>query len=232
MPLNPKKVSGERATEYVKNGMVVGLGTGSTAYFAIRKLGSLVRKGLKIYGIPTSENSRLLALEEGIPLKSFSEVTHIDITIDGADEVDPEFNLTKGGGGALLREKIVAGASITEIIVIDEAKLKDRLGQFPLPVEITPFGWNITKQKIEDLGCPTQLRIKENLPFETDNGNYILDCTFGCINNPTALEINLITICGVVECGLFIGLTDHIIIGKNDGTVKELTKPSNLEPTF
>ena len=136
---NPKQLAGERATEYVENGMVVGLGTGSTAFYAIQKLGERVRQGLTIRGIPTSEQSRKQAKEEGIPLTDFSQITRIDLTIDGADEVDPAFHLTKGGGGALLREKIVASATRVQIIVADESKLKDRLGAFPLPVEVVPF---------------------------------------------------------------------------------------------
>ena len=228
MPSNPKQVSGERAAECVEDGMVVGLGTGSTAYFAIQKLGERVRQGLRIRGIPTSEQSRVLALEADIPLIGFSEVTQIDLTIDGADEIDPAFNLTKGGGGALLREKIVAGASTTEIIVIDETKLKDRLGQFPLPVEVVPFGWQITRQRVGGLGCPTRLRLQEGAPFETDNGNYILDCAFKRIDDPPALETQIVALCGVVECGLFTGLADRIIIGKTDGTFEERTEPRGL----
>jgi ribose 5-phosphate isomerase A len=228
MPPNPKQVAGERASDNVEDGMVVGLGTGSTATFAIRKLGERVRQGLNIRGIPTSEQSHAQARDEGIPLIDFSEITRIDLTIDGADEVDPAFNLTKGGGGALLREKIVASASQTEIIVVDETKLKDRLGAFPLPVEVTPFGWQIARGHLEDLGCRALLRMQEDAPFLTDNGNHILDCAFGRIDDPPALEAQITAICGVVECGLFTGLAHRIIIGKADGTCEERTEPQPL----
>jgi ribose 5-phosphate isomerase A len=137
MKVNPKQITGEYAAEFVEDGMVVGLGTGSTAYFAIRKIAERVRNGLNIRGIPTSEQSRIQAEEESIPLTDFSEVEDVDLTIDGADEVDPAFNLVKGGGGALLREKIVASASKAAIIVVDESKMKNRLGAFPLPMETT-----------------------------------------------------------------------------------------------
>lgn len=228
MSPDPKKLSGERAADYAEAGMVVGLGTGSTAYFAIRRLGERLRQGLRFQGLPTSEQSRILAIEEGIPLVDFSEVDRIDLTIDGADEVDPAFNLIKGGGGALLREKIVASVTRTEIIVVGEDKFKDRLGAFPLPVEVAPFGWQIAQKRLEDLGCRAQLRHQENAPFKTDNGNYILDCAFGRIERPPVLEADIGRICGVVECGLFTGLAHRIVIGKADGTVEELTHPRPL----
>jgi ribose 5-phosphate isomerase A len=228
MSPNPKQATGERAADYVEDGMVVGLGTGSTAYFSIRKLGERVRKGLRIRGVPTSEQSRLQALEEGLPLTDFSEVTRIDLTIDGADEVDPAFNLTKGGGGALLREKIVASSTETEIVVVDETKLKDRLGAFPLPVEVVPFGWQVARARLEDLGCQARLRLGDNAPFETDNSNYILDCAFGRIEDPPALEKQIVATCGVVECGIFAGLAHRIIVGRADGTLEERTQAEPL----
>ncbi len=226
--MDAKQQAGERAVDYVEDGMVLGLGTGSTAFFAIRKLGQRVRDGLSISGVPTSEQSRAQAEEEGIPLVGLEAVTGVDVTIDGADEIDPAFNLTKGGGGALLREKIVAAASNTEIIVADESKLKDRLGAFPLPVEIVRFAHGYTARRLEGLGCRATLRSDGQDTFVTDNGNYILDCDFGRIDDPPHLESEMASICGVVACGLFVGLADRIVIGCKDGTVRELSEPTPL----
>lgn len=228
MAPNPKQLAAERATSYIEDHMIVGLGTGSTAYFAIVKLAERVAAGLDVRCIPTSENSAKTARERGIHLTSFADVDHIDVTIDGADEVDPAFNLTKGGGGALLREKFVASASDIELIVVDESKLKDRLGQFPLPVEVVPFGWQITCRRLEELGCHARLRSGAGGPFSTDNRNYILDCSFGRIEDPPVLEQKIVGICGVVECGIFTNLADRIIIGKNDGTVEERSEKKPL----
>ena len=222
---NPKKLAGERAAELAGDGMTVGLGTGSTAFYAIQKLGERVREGLLIRGVPTSEQSRIQAESEGIPLIDFAETTRIDLTIDGADEIDPAFNLIKGGGGALFREKLVATASLREIIVADESKLKDRLGGFPLPVEVVPFGWQYVRLKLEALGWRARLRRRENRPFGADNGNHILDCAFGVIEDPAELERRIAAICGVVESGLFIGLAHRIVIGKADGTLEERVNP-------
>jgi len=228
MSVNPKQLAGEHAVNYIENHTVVGLGTGSTAYFAIVKLAEKVAGGLEVRCIPTSESSAKLARERRIPLTSFAEVDHIDLTIDGADEVDPAFNLTKGGGGALLREKFVASASDTELIVVDEGKLKERLGQFPLPVEVVPFGWQLTQQRLRALGCEAALRSDANGVFTTDNGNYIFDCSFGRIDDPPTLERKIVATCGVVECGIFTDLADRIIIGKSDGTVEERTERKPL----
>ncbi len=223
--VNPKQIAGERAASYVLTDTVVGLGTGSTAYFAIRRLGERVTEGLSIRGVPTSRQSHDLAREFGIPLTDLGEVERIDLTIDGADEVDSDFNLTKGGGGALLREKIVAAASVREIIVADETKMCRSLGAFPLPVEVTPFGWQATQRSLADLGCVPARRKGNGATFETDNGNYIIDCPFGSIDDPKRLEGQINRIPGVVDCGLFCGLAHHIIIGKSDGTCEELTGP-------
>jgi len=223
MANNPKQLAGERAADYVKDGMVVGLGTGSTAYFAIRKLGQRVAKGLKIQGIPTSEQSRQQALAEKIPLIDFDQDIQIDLTIDGADEVDPNFNLIKGAGGALLREKIVAKSSTTEIIIIDPSKLVPHLGKFALPIEIIPFGWQATKRQLSQLGCTPHMRLTQAAsPYITDNGNYILDCDFQKITDPPSTEQTIKAICGVVECGLFTGLTHRVIVGHIDGTIEEI----------
>lgn len=219
---NAKKLAGEKAADRVESGQIVGLGTGSTAYYAIVRLSERIREGLDIRGIPTSEASAKLARDGNIPLIGFEDTTRIDVTIDGADEVDEAFNLIKGGGGALLREKIVAHATETQIIVADESKLKQTLGMFPLPVEVTPFGWQVTRSHIAELVDGVERRGTGDQPFITDNGNYILDCPFGVIENPAELERTLRSIPGVVECGLFVGLTHQVIIGKSDGTILEM----------
>ncbi|MBT3602461.1 MAG: ribose-5-phosphate isomerase RpiA [Candidatus Latescibacteria bacterium] len=217
----PKQLAGERAAQYVEDDMIVGLGTGSTAFFTIQKLGQRIAQGLKIKGIPTSEQSRQQALAENIPLIDFDQTTHLDLTIDGADEIDPQFNLTKGGGGALLREKIVAQNSAIEIIVVDPSKWVKHLGAYPLPVEVVPFGWQATLKHIAQLGCKPKLRLLSNAPILTDNGNYILDCDFKTITDPPTTEKTINAICGVVECGLFTNLAHRVIIGHSDGTVEE-----------
>ena len=170
-----KRLAGEKALEKIKDGMIIGLGTGSTVEYSLRKLGKLVRDGLKIKGIPTSVHTKRIANEEKIPLTTLEENPEIDITIDGADEVDSNLNLIKGGGGALTREKIIAFNSKKVIIVIDDSKVVKALGiDFPLPVEVTKFGWTSTKKTLEKLDCNVELReIMENEPFITDNGNYI-----------------------------------------------------------
>ncbi len=229
MTSNPKQLAGERAVDYVFDGMIVGLGTGSTAHYAILRLADRIRReGLRVRCIPTSEHTANLARELEIPLTSFAETLHVDVTIDGADEVDPAFNLIKGGGGALLREKFVASASQTELIIVDESKLRERLGAFPLPIEVVPFGWQLTCQHLRELGCEATFRSTERGPFITDNGNYILDCLFGAIEDPPTLERQILNTCGVVECGLFTGLTTRIIIGRSNGELEERTDPRAL----
>jgi ribose 5-phosphate isomerase A len=209
--LNEKKEVGERAAEYVKDGMIVGLGTGSTVFFTISKLGELVQQGLSIKGIPTSKQTEKLATQVGIPLVSFKEIDQIDVAIDGADEVNRDLSLIKGGGGALLREKIIAKVANTFIVVADSHKMVDKLGGFPLPVEVVPFGHEMTKKYIRELGCSPHLRQKDGIPFRTDNGNYIFDCGFPDITHPGDLERNLNMIPGVVENGLFVGMADIVI---------------------
>jgi len=214
-----KKLAGEKAVEHIEDGMTIGLGTGSTVEYTLRKLGELVKEGLKIKGIPTSIHTQRIAKEEKIPLTSLEENPVIDVTIDGADEVDSDLNLIKGGGGALVREKIIAFNSKKVIIVIDDSKIVKALGiDFPLPVEVVKFGWTSTKKTLEELGCNIELReIMENEPFITDNGNYILDCEFDRINEPEQLEIDINNIPGVVDNGLFIGLVDEVIVGGKQG---------------
>ncbi|WML42028.1 ribose-5-phosphate isomerase RpiA [Neobacillus sp. OS1-2] len=209
--MNDKKMVGEKVVEYVKDGMVVGLGTGSTVFYTISKLGKLVKEGLSIKGIPTSIQTEKLAKEVGIQLVEFHEIEQIDLAIDGADEVDDDFNLIKGGGGALLREKIIATAAKYFIVIADPSKRVNKLGAFPLPVEVVPFGYEMTMKHIEGLGCNPQLRQNNGTPFLTDNGNYIFDCAFPIISQPGELEKNLNLIPGVVENGLFVGRTDKVI---------------------
>lgn len=213
-----KKTAAEKAIEYVENGMVLGLGTGSTVEYALKKLGGLIKDGLDIKGIPTSMHTKKIAKEYGIPLTELEENPIIDLTIDGADEVDGNLNLIKGGGGALTREKIVAYHSKKEIIVIDEAKIVKALGTtFPLPVEIVKFGWSSTKKAVEAFGCTAELRKIVNEPYITDNGNYIIDCDFERIDEPEQLEKDLNNIPGAVENGLFIGLATEVIVGSKQG---------------
>jgi ribose 5-phosphate isomerase A len=206
-----KKEVGEKAVDYVKDGMVVGLGTGSTVYYFISKLGQLVQQGLSIKGVPTSKQTEKLAIELGIPLVSFNEIEQIDIAIDGADEVDPDLNLIKGGGGALLREKIIAASAKTFIVIADSHKNVDTLGSFPLPIEVVPYGVEITLKHIRELGGSPVLRQKDGTIFLTDNGNYILDSSFQEIKHPKELEKNLNLIPGVVDNGLFVGMADAVI---------------------
>ena len=212
-----KRKAGEKAVEYIKDGMIVGLGTGSTVKYTILKLGELVKEGLDIIGIPTSIATEKLAREIGIKLGSIDDYQVIDLTIDGADEVDKNLNLIKGGGGALLREKIIAHASKYEIIVVDESKVKSILGDFPLPVEIVKFGYKRTMNFLPTLGCKPTLRIRNGKPYITDNGNYIVDCKFDKIENPAEMERKIDEIPGVVEIGLFINMANEVIIGKKEG---------------
>jgi ribose 5-phosphate isomerase A len=209
--LNEKKEVGEKAVEYVKDGMIVGLGTGSTVYYFISKLGELVQQGLSVKGVPTSKQTEKMAIELGIPLVSFGEIEQIDVAVDGADEVDQYLNLIKGGGGALLREKIIAKAAKTFIVVADSHKNVDTLGTFPLPIEVVPFGYEMTIKYIRKLGGNPTLRQKEGTTFLTDNGNYIVDSNFQEINQPDVLEKNLNLLPGVVDNGLFVGMADAVI---------------------
>lgn len=212
-----KQIAGEQAAERVSDGAVVGLGTGSTVKYTILKLGERVRAGMDIVGIPTSESTARLARQVGIKLAALEDYDSIDITIDGADEVDSNFNLIKGGGGALLREKMIAYYSTYELIVVDERKVKTELGAFPLPIEVVQFGYKRTMRRLADLGCVPELRHINNEVFITDNGNYIIDCKFGAIKEPSELESKLNMIPGVVENGLFIGLADEVIVGTKKG---------------
>jgi ribose 5-phosphate isomerase A len=217
-----KKAAGEKAAALVQPGMLVGLGTGSTAYWAIQKLGEMVKEGLNIRAVATSMASEKQARELGIPITSFSEIQQLDIDIDGADEVSESFQIIKGGGGSLLREKIVAMASRKKVIVADERKYVKTLGKFPLPLEIVPFGWELVFKTLQTLqGVPT-LRTREDKPYITDNGNYIIDCSFGTIEHPEQLHQQLKAITGIVETGLFINMKPTVIIAYENGEVKTL----------
>lgn len=222
--MKAKKLTGEKAAEYIEDGMIIGLGTGSTAYYAIKKVGEMVRNGLQIKAVPTSKETAELAAAEGIELVELADVESLDLTIDGADEVDSDFNLIKGGGGALLREKIVASATDKLIIVVDESKLVEHLGDFPLPVEITPFSWQYTKRMIEKFSCSSEIRKKDGEIFVTDNGNYILDCEFGKIEDPLKITVELNKLPGVVENGIFAEMAEIVVVGYNDGHVEVLEK--------
>jgi len=217
--ISEKQRSAEAACEYVKDGMIVGLGTGSTAEFAVKKIGELVRNGLSIRGIPTSNSTKILAESEGIPLIDFSETMFIDLTIDGADEIDANLNMIKGGGAALLREKIVASASREEIIIVSVSKLVQQLGAFPLPVEVIPFGWQVVFNQLESLQGNPELRLKQGQPSVTDQGNFIVDCHFRKIENPEQLEQHLNMIPGVVENGLFINLCTRMIMADGENII-------------
>lgn len=211
-----KELAAEAAVSLVEPGMALGLGTGSTAAFAVRKLGERVRGGLDVRGLPTSEATRRQAEAEGIPLIGFEDVTELDLTLDGADEFDPQLNLVKGGGGALFREKIVAAASRRLVILADASKRVPQLGRFPLPVEVNPFGWQATAEHIRALGAKVTLRRDGPEPFLTDNHGYVLDCAFGAIADAPGLERLLRAITGVTVTGLFVGMADSVVLAEDD----------------
>ena len=216
------------ALDYVKDGMIVGLGTGSTSAHFVRLLGERVRQGLRVKGVPTSEATKALAEEVGISLLSISQVTELDVDVDGADEIDPAFRLVKGGGGALLREKIVAAASKSMVVIADESKWVETLGAFPLPVEVARFGFALTLERVRTAlrgakcgGDKVVLRTsgKANEPVITDGGNYILDAHAQTIPAPEDLGAALKDIAGVVEHGLFLNLARTVILGQAKGAV-------------
>jgi ribose 5-phosphate isomerase A len=214
-----KRRAAEKAVEFVEDGMTLGLGTGSTTFFAIEAIGELVKKGYHLRGVPTSVASEEQARKCGIPLTTLDEVETIDLTIDGADEVDGDLNLIKGMGGALLREKIVAYASKQEIIIVDEAKLVKTLGtRSPLPIEVARFGHALTARNIRSLGCIPELKGGDK-PFVTDNGNYVYNCRFEKIDEPYSLDRKIKNIPGVVETGLFLGLATKAVVAYPDRTV-------------
>lgn len=223
--MDAKEAAGRKAAELVRDGMTLGLGTGTTSVHVIRAIGERVQKeGLRVRGVPTSERSRILAEEMGIPLVDLSEAGQLDLAIDGADEVDPDLNLLKGGGGALLREKLVAAASKEFVVICDDAKLKPHLGAFPLPVAVVPFGWKTTFKRLQQYGENIVLRPAQDgsgQPYVTDDGCYILDMHLERIADVPALERNIKQTTGVVEVGLFVGLASRVIMGFADGHTEE-----------
>ena len=216
MPLDvqgQKRAAAEAAVALVKEGYVVGLGTGSTAKYAILKLGDMAQDGFGVRGVPTSIATANLAKEHGIPLTSLEECPKIDLTIDGADEVDPHLDMIKGMGGALFREKLVAAASKAVAIAVDASKLVKKLGsRAPVPVEVHPFGWRISKARLEDLGGRPELRTAGAATYRTDNDNYILDTRFKSIKSPADLEQSINNVPGVVENGLFVGVATVVFV--------------------
>ncbi|EAC3172128.1 ribose-5-phosphate isomerase RpiA [Listeria monocytogenes] len=223
--MNQKKLAGEKACEWIEDGMVVGLGTGSTVYYTIEKLGQMVNNGLHITGVATSDETTKQAEKLGIPLKSLNDVTEIDVTIDGADEIDTNFQGIKGGGGALLREKMVASASLKNIWVVSEEKLVRTLGKFPLPLEVIPFGWKQIERTLAKEQIQTNLRKQSNGEvYVTNNGNYILDIVNQSFTDAEMWQEKLAQIPGVVEHGLFLDYVDVIICGKANGETEIIKK--------
>jgi ribose 5-phosphate isomerase A len=216
-----KEAAARASVKLVRDGDIVGLGTGSTAAYAVRFLGERVQAGLKIRGIPTSIHTQEQAASLGIPLTTLDKFQTIDVTIDGADEVDAELRLIKGGGGALLREKIVASATRKFVIIADSSKQVPVLGKFPVPVETIKFAEALVAKKIRALGAAVTVRgASSGKPFVTDEGNHILDCNFGQIADPSALARALENMPGVVEHGLFIGMAAVALIGRGDGVIE------------
>ena len=211
-----KKTAGEKAAEIITDNMTVGIGTGSTVYYSIQKIGEMIKDGLKIKCVSTSNETTKLALSLKIPLVSLNEIENIDLTIDGADEVDPDLNGIKGGGGALLIEKIVALNSKEIIWVIDSTKRVKKLGKFPLPVEVLPFGYNSLLEKLAAGNFNPVLRKTNNEFYVSDSGNYIIDLHLNEINNPLKLHEQLKAMTGVVETGLFINLAGRLIVATKD----------------
>lgn len=222
-----KQVVARAAAARVESGMRVGLGSGSTAALVVRALGERVRQGLSIVGVPTSRQTEAIAREVGVPLDDLLSTPRLDLTIDGADETDRRLRLVKGGGGALLREKIVASASERVLIVVDASKIVATLGAFPLPVEVVPFAASVVAARIAALGVEPRLRRRaDGTPFVSDEGNHILDCPFGRIADPEALGATLDGIAGVVEHGLFLGLADEVLVARGDH-VESLRVPAS-----
>ena len=215
-----KKQAGEYAAGFVKSGMIVGLGSGSTAIYATRRIAQRIHSGAltDIAGVPSSRATEAAAIELGIPLTALTEGRRINITIDGADEVDPEFNLIKGGGGAHLREKIVAQASERLVIVVDDSKLVDQLGTtWAIPIEVLHFGWESQARYLKSIGAKPKLRMDGDVPFQTDQGNLILDADFGRIAEPACLARQLEARAGIIEHGLFIGMAKDVVVAGADG---------------
>ena len=222
---NLKREAAQAAMAHVKPGMKLGIGTGSTAEELVTLLIEAVGQGLQITGVPTSERTRELCEAGGVPMSTLEEAPKLDLTIDGADEIDGEMRLIKGGGGALLREKIVASASDAMIVIADDSKLVDRLGAFALPIEVNAFGLRTTRAAVEDVcarhGCAGAIELRGGAdPFHTDGGHLILDAAFGAIADPDSLADDLVAIPGVVDHGLFLGLATRALIAGPDGVME------------
>lgn len=221
--MNPKEAAGQWAASQVASGMKVGLGTGTTAFFAILHLGERVRGGLDMQATATSLATEQLAREQQIPLLPLADIGPLDLCIDGADEISPELNLIKGGGGALFREKMTAQQARRFLVVADPSKIVPQLGKFPLPVEVVPFAHEITAARLLQMDLAPRLRRdSQGAPFTTDNGNHIYDCHLLQIDDPVYLERKLKSLTGVVDTGLFLHMADLAIIGQEDGSVQLL----------
>ncbi|MFL2966269.1 MAG: ribose-5-phosphate isomerase RpiA [Candidatus Thalassarchaeaceae archaeon] len=222
-----KEKSGIAACRFVSDGMTLGLGTGSTVRYSIIEIARMIKEdGIEVVGVPTSEDTRRLAEHLGIPLRTIDEATNLDLTIDGADEFDSNFDLIKGGGGALTREKVVAKASKSMVVVADETKQVSTLGEFDLPIEVDSILWEEVSDVISSI-CPGEVRLRggNEDPYITDNQGFILDCSFGpTISNPESLEREISAISGVVDVGLFVGICDAVVMASSDG-VETLVKP-------
>jgi ribose 5-phosphate isomerase A len=204
-----------KALAMVQGGMCLGLGSGSTAAIFLELLGEKLREGLQVTGVPTSSMTETIARKNLIPLIELNDAPTIDLVIDGADEIDPHRNMIKGGGGALLREKVVAAAAERRVYIADESKMVKKLGAFPLPVEVVQFAWKLLAKKFEEMGAVvTRRESPSGQPFTTDEGNYILDCRFGLIEDPATLAARLSGVPGVMEHGLFVGFADEIVVGR------------------
>jgi ribose 5-phosphate isomerase A len=216
-----KRTVGRHAVDaYVRDGTCIGLGTGSTALYAIERAGERVREGWDLRAVPTSSETERLCREQGIPLRGLADEP-IDVAIDGADEVAPDWALVKGGGGALFREKAVALAARSFIVIVTERKLVPALGTFPLPVEVVPFSARYVAREIAALGAEVSARERGGTQLLSDNGNTILDCRFGTIHDPSALDTMLRALHGIVATGLFVGLTSRVLVAKSDGSIEE-----------
>jgi len=220
-----KQLVAKQAAQLVQNNMTVGIGSGSTIYWLIMELGKRVKKGLFFRAIPTSKQTAALAAQQNIPLCELNDIDRIDLTIDGADEIDLQLQLIKGGGGALLQEKMVAAASRELLILADQSKLVPQLGKFPLPLEVIPFGWKQVQRHIrETYQIESTLRMHDAQPFVSDHGHYVLDCPFERIEQPDILTFELNAIPGVVDNGLFVNMADLALIGYPDGKTETMTK--------
>jgi ribose 5-phosphate isomerase A len=221
--MNAKQRAGRAAAEFVTDGMTVGLGTGSTAYWLVERLGERVREeGLRVRGVPTSRRTEEQARSLGIPLVTFAEARELDLAIDGADEIESGLAVIKGGGGALLREKLVASAARRFVVIADASKMVAALGKFPLPVEVVPFAWELTARRVAEVVRvePALRRAEGGGVYTTDNGNYILDCPCGRIEDPRHTERALKLLPGVVESGLFVGMVNTAILATDDSITR------------